>query len=64
MISKIDKNAIRARRHKRVRAKISGTAEMPRLCVYRSTKHIYAQVIDDQQGCSLAAGATLDKERT
>ena len=62
MSSKIDKNAIRARRHKRVRAKISGTAEMPRLCVYRSTKHIYAQVIDDQQGCTLAACSTLEKE--
>ena len=62
MISKIDKNAIRARRHKRVRAKISGTAEMPRLCVYRSTKHIYAQVIDDQQGCTLAACSALEKE--
>ena len=55
MISKINKNAVRQKRHVRVRSKISGTAEKPRLSVYRSTNEIYAQVIDDVQGVTLAA---------
>ena len=50
------------RRKARVRKKISGTTERPRLSVFRSTKHIYAQVIDDTQGVTLAAASTLDKE--
>ena len=50
MISKIDKNTDRKRRHSRVRAKISGTAACPRLCVYRSLNNIYAQIIDDVKG--------------
>ena len=50
MIKKADSNKARAKRHARVRAKISGTPERPRLNVYRSTKHIYAQVIDDVNG--------------
>ena len=50
MISKIDKNKVRLKRHARVRNKLSGTAEKPRLNVYRSNKHIYAQVIDDVNG--------------
>ncbi len=52
----------RKRRHRRVRTKISGTAECPRLNVYRSSKNIYAQVIDDQSGRTLAAASTLDPQ--
>ena len=52
----------RERRKKRSRDKIRGTSERPRLCVFRSSKHIYAQVIDDQQGKTLAAASTLSKE--
>ena len=62
MISKPDKNQIRLRRHKRVRGKISGTAERPRLSVYRSNKNIYAQLIDDVKGVTLASASTLDSE--
>ena len=54
MISKIDKNKVRLKRHARVRTKLSGTAEKPRLNVYRSNKHIYAQIIDDVKGEKLA----------
>ena len=61
MISKKDKNADRLVRHARVRKKISGTAERPRLNVYRSTEHIYAQVIDDVKGVTLCAASTLEK---
>lgn len=61
MISKIDKNAERVKRHKRIRNRISGTQERPRLCVYRSDKHIYAQVIDDTCGKTLAAASTTEK---
>lgn len=61
MIGKINKNANRLKRHTRVRGKISGTAERPRLCVYRSTSEIYVQVIDDVAGVTLAAASTLDK---
>ena len=52
MVSKMDKNTQRLKRHRRVRGKISGTAERPRLNVYRSLNHIYAQVIDDVAGGS------------
>lgn len=62
MITKPDKNKVRQKRHQRVRAKISGTAECPRLNVYRSNKNIYAQVIDDVAGVTLASASTLDKE--
>ncbi len=61
MITKIDKNAERKDRHVRVRKKVSGTAEAPRLSVYRSTNHIYAQVIDDEKGVTLASACTLEK---
>ena len=66
MISKIDKNAVRQRRHARVRKTITGTAEMPRMNVYRSLNHIYVQVIDDRAGnakggVTLAAASTMDK---
>lgn len=51
-----------ARRHRRVRKKVDGTSERPRLAVFRSNEHIYAQVIDDSQQCTLAAASTIDKE--
>ena len=62
MFKKRDRNEIRVIRHARVRKKISGTSEMPRLSVYRSNKHIQAQVIDDVQGITLCAASTLDPE--
>ena len=61
MITKIDKNADRIERHKRVRKKVSGTAECPRLSVYRSLNHIYAQIIDDVKGNTLVACSTVEK---
>lgn len=61
MIGKINKNQDRLKRHKRVRAKIKGTAETPRLSVYRSLNHIYAQLIDDVAGNTLITASTLDK---
>ncbi|NLP00514.1 MAG: 50S ribosomal protein L18 [Clostridiaceae bacterium] len=61
MIKRIDKNEIRLRKHARVRKKISGTAERPRLCVFRSSKHIYAQIIDDVSSTTLVAASTLDE---
>ena len=62
MVNKADKNVARLRRHRRVRSKISGTAARPRLDVFRSAKHIYAQVIDDQNGVTLVSASSLDKE--
>ena len=62
MITKINKNADRLKRHKRVRGKVKGTAEAPRLSVYRSLTHIYAQLIDDVKGNTLVTASTLDKE--
>ena len=62
MINKEPKSIARVRRHERVRAKISGTAERPRLCVFRSNKGIYAQIIDDVKAHTLVAASTLDKE--
>ena len=61
MVSKADKNAARVKRHYRVRNKISGTTERPRLNVFRSAKHIYAQIIDDVNGVTLAADSTTEK---
>ena len=66
MISKIDKNTVRQRRHARVRKTITGTAETPRMNVYRSLNHIYVQVIDDRAGdakggVTLAAASTMEK---
>jgi len=61
MIKPISKNEIRKRKHQRVRKKIKGTAERPRLNVFRSLKHIYAQIIDDSQGVTLVAASTLDE---
>lgn len=62
MINKRDKNALRKKRHIRVRNKISGTADCPRLCVYRSNKEIYAQIIDDVKGVTLTSCSTLQKD--
>ena len=62
MFNKRDRNEVRVIRHARVRKKISGTPEMPRLCVYRSNKSIYAQVIDDTKGITLVSASTLDAQ--
>jgi large subunit ribosomal protein L18 len=62
MITKQDKNATRKKRHGRVRAKLSGTSARPRLNVFRSNQHIYAQVIDDVLGVTIASASTLDKD--
>lgn len=62
MISKPDKNAIRQKRHLRIRKKIFGDSTRPRLSVYRSLKHIYAQIIDDTKGHTLVACSTMDKQ--
>lgn len=61
MISKPDKNKLRLKRHKRIRSKISGTAERPRLSIFRSNKNIYAQLIDDVAGVTLASASSLDE---
>jgi large subunit ribosomal protein L18 len=62
MITKLDKNATRKKRHARVRAKLSGTAARPRLNVFRSNKHLYAQLIDDMSGTTLASASTMEKD--
>ena len=62
MFNKVNKNENRLARHKRVRKKISGTAERPRLSVYKSAKNIYAQLIDDINRTTLVAASTIDKE--
>ncbi|MDO4565952.1 MAG: 50S ribosomal protein L18 [Oscillospiraceae bacterium] len=62
MVSKRDSNKQRQMRHRRVRGKISGTKERPRLNVFRSSKHIYAQLIDDLTGSTLCSASTLDKD--
>ena len=61
MVKIIDKNKSRLRRHKRVRGKINGTSECPRLNVFRSSQHIYAQIIDDVKGVTLAAASSTEK---
>ena len=62
MVSKTNRKLERERRHRRVRTKISGTAECPRLCVFRSNTNVYAQIIDDTKGVTLVQASTLDKE--
>ena len=62
MVKKTDRKMERTRRHIRVRTKISGTAERPRLCIYRSNANLYVQVIDDVAGKTLVSASTLDKE--
>ena len=61
MINRPDTKSQRVKRHKRVRSKVSGTPERPRLCVFRSEKHIYAQIIDDAAGRTLAAASSVEK---
>ncbi len=62
MVKRIDRNAQRVKRHTRVRGKISGTPERPRLAVYRSNAHISAQIIDDVNGVTLVAANTYEKD--
>lgn len=62
MIKKLDKQKSRIKRHLRVRSKVSGTPECPRLNVFRSTQHIYAQIIDDVNGVTLAAASSVEKD--
>ena len=62
MVNKSDSNKARVKRHGRVRNKISGTAQRPRLCVYRSLNNIYAQLIDDVAGVTLASASTAEKD--
>ena len=62
MVSKINKNAMRMKRHVRVRGKISGTPERPRLNVFRSNANIYAQIIDDVNGVTLVSASSLEKD--
>ena len=62
MIAKIDKNLDRQKRHRRVRSKISGTAELPRMNVYRSLNNIYVQIIDDVSGMTLVSASTQARE--
>ena len=62
MLKKADKNANRLQRHKRVRRKITGTTQRPRLCVFRSSNNIYAQIIDDTNRVTVVAASSLDAE--
>lgn len=62
MYTRFDRNAARRRRHLRIRAKVTGTAERPRLNVFRSNLHIYAQIIDDSRGHTIAQASTLEPE--
>ena len=64
MVSRPDSNKARLKRHKRVRAKITGTAECPRLNVFRSLQHVYAQLIDDVAGVTLVSASTTEKDFT
>ena len=61
MIHKVSKSEIRKKKHARLRNRISGTAEKPRLCVFRSNNHMYAQIIDDTVGNTICSASTLDK---
>jgi large subunit ribosomal protein L18 len=63
MVRQINKDEIRRRIHKRIRRRVAGTSERPRLAVFRSTKHIYAQVIDDKQGRTLCAASSAEKAK-
>lgn len=62
MITRTDRKASRRKRHLRIRKRVSGSSERPRLAIFRSMNHIYAQIIDDQKGTTLAAASTLDAE--
>jgi large subunit ribosomal protein L18 len=62
MVKKVNRDEVRRRIHTRIRKKLSGTAERPRLAVFRSVKHIYAQVIDDRSGTTLVSASTMEKD--
>ena len=62
MVTKTDRKLERQRKHIRVRKKLKGTSDRPRLCVYRSNTNIYAQIIDDEKSVTLVSASTLDKE--
>jgi large subunit ribosomal protein L18 len=62
MAKHLSKNGTRARIHIRIRKKVRGTQERPRLCVYRSLNHIYAQIVNDEQGVTLVSASSLDKD--
>lgn len=62
MVKKECRSKVRVQKHKKIRNKISGTSERPRLCVFRSNNHIYAQIIDDVNGTTIVAASTLDKD--
>jgi large subunit ribosomal protein L18 len=62
LVSNEGKQVRRLRRHRRIRKRVVGSASYPRLCVFRSARHIYAQIVDDEQGKTLAAASTLSKE--
>ena len=62
MIKKIDKNSVRVSRHKKIRHTLSGTSLKPRLCIYRSSSNVYAQIIDDTKGTTLVSASSLEKE--
>ncbi len=62
MVSKESRSEIRAKKHMKIRNRFSGTPERPRLAVFRSNKHMYAQIIDDVQGVTLAAASTVEKD--
>ena len=62
MINKVSRNEVRKARHERVRSKISGTNEIPRLNVFRSNANIFAQIIDDEAGVTLVSASSLDKD--
>ncbi|MFW5802408.1 MAG: 50S ribosomal protein L18 [Verrucomicrobiota bacterium] len=61
-MARLNKKEARQRRHRRIRRHLSGSAELPRLCVFCSDRHVYAQVIDDEAECTLASASTLDKD--
>jgi large subunit ribosomal protein L18 len=62
MISKVSRSAVRAKKHYRMRGHLNGTAERPRLCVFRSNKHMYAQIVDDTKGATLVSASTLQAD--
>lgn len=64
MISKVDRKEARIKRHMRIRRRMTGSSDRPRLCIYRSNKHIYAQIVDDTQAHTLVAASSLDSELT
>lgn len=61
-MAQVNRNKLRLKRKRRIRKKISGTAERPRLCVFRSPRHVYVQVIDDDKGITLASSSSMGKE--